>query len=69
MVIPNLLILGFPKCGTTSVADTLDQHPDAVAAFPNRATHHFTHFYTMNTQLIRVSTLATHYKKAAASNK
>ena len=29
MTWPNVYLLGAPKCGTTSLADGLDQHPDA----------------------------------------
>ena len=28
MTLPNLILAGFPKCGTTSVAETLVRHPD-----------------------------------------
>lgn len=40
--LPNLVIAGFPKCATTSVAATLAAHPDVCGAFP----HHGTNFFT-----------------------
>ena len=41
-LLPNFVMPGFPKCGTTSVAETLTDHPDVVGAFPHRASHFFT---------------------------
>jgi hypothetical protein len=42
MTLPNLVLAGFPKCGTTSVAETLVRHPDVCGAFPHLRTRHFT---------------------------
>lgn len=42
LLLPTLLLPGFPKCGTTSVAETLSGHPDVTVARPHRATHYFT---------------------------
>ncbi len=34
--LPNLLIIGAAKCGTTSLHFYLDQHPDVFMARPDR---------------------------------
>lgn len=42
MTLPNLILAGFPKCGTTSVAETLVRHPDVGGSFPHLRTRYFT---------------------------
>jgi hypothetical protein len=42
---PNFFIVGAPKCGTTSLADYLNQHPDVY--FPKRKE---IHFFDVNTK-------------------
>ena len=42
MALPNLILAGFPKCGTTSVAETLVRHPDVCGSFPHLRTRYFT---------------------------
>lgn len=63
--LPNLLIPGFPKCGTTSVAETLSGHPDVSTAKPHRATHFFTpRFYDRSVPLAPVSEYAEHFARS-----
>jgi len=38
MTLPNFLILGAPKCGTTSLYSYLGQHPDIFMCFPKEPT-------------------------------
>lgn len=38
MTLPNFLILGAPKCGTTSLYSYLAQHPDVFMCFPKEPT-------------------------------
>ncbi len=38
MTLPNFLILGAPKCGTTSLYSYLGQHPDVFMGFPKEPT-------------------------------
>jgi hypothetical protein len=40
---PNLFILGAPKCGTTSLAAYLDQHPDVVVSTPKETQYFLTY--------------------------
>ena len=42
MALPNLVLAGFPKCGTTSVAETLVRHPEVCGSFPHLRTRYFT---------------------------
>src|SRR3954454_20333199 len=43
-VLPNYLIVGAPKCGTSSLARWLEQHPD-VYMVPEKELHFFTGFW------------------------
>src|SRR5437660_862466 len=38
MTLPNFLILGAPKCGTTTLWAYLKQHPDIFLCFPKEPT-------------------------------
>ncbi|GBG00545.1 hypothetical protein Rsub_13332 [Raphidocelis subcapitata] len=45
---PHALILGYPKCATTSLWHYLDQHPQALASHPKEP-HYFTRCYSTPT--------------------
>ena len=65
-VLPNLILPGFPKCGTTSVAETLVGHPAVCGAFPHRATHHFTPLlYDKNTSLGSPDDYSAHFSTSS----
>ena len=60
--LPNLVLPGFPKCGTTSVTETLIGHPSVAGALPHRATHYFTpHLYDRDAVLAPVDKYARNY--------
>lgn len=44
---PNFFILGAPKCGTTSIADWLSDHPNVFMA-PDKEPHFFNSDYVVN---------------------
>jgi hypothetical protein len=66
MTLPNLVLAGFPKCGTTSVAETLVRHPDVCGAFPHLRTRHFTPLlYDPAAVLPSTDDYARHYGRCA----
>jgi hypothetical protein len=66
MTLPNLILAGFPKCGTTSVAETLVRHPDVCGSFPHLRTRYFTPLlYDPAAVLPPVAKYAEHYARCA----
>lgn len=64
MPLPNLVLAGFPKCGTTSVADTLVRHPQVCGSFPDLRTRYFTPLlYDAAAALRPVAEYADHYRR------
>jgi hypothetical protein len=64
MTLPNLILAGFPKCGTTSVAETLVRHSDVCGSFPHLRTRYFTPLlYDPNAVLPPVAEYAGHYAR------
>jgi hypothetical protein len=66
MTLPNLILAGFPKCGTTSVAETLVRHPDVCGSFPHLRTRYFTPLlYDPDAVLPPVAAYAEHYARCS----
>jgi hypothetical protein len=66
MTLPNLILAGFPKCGTTSVAETLVRHPDVCGSFPHLRTRYFTPLlYDPDAVLPSAAEYADHYARCA----
>lgn len=64
MTLPNLILAGFPKCGTTSVAETLVRHPEVCGSFPHLRTRYFTPLlYDPSAVLPPVAEYAAHYSR------
>jgi hypothetical protein len=64
VTLPNLVLAGFPKCGTTSVAETLVRHPDVCGAFPHLRTRHFTPLlYNPAAELPSTDDYARHFRR------
>jgi hypothetical protein len=58
------VLAGFPKCGTTSVAETLVRHPEVCGAFPHLRTRHFTPLlYDAAAELPSTDDYARHYRR------
>jgi hypothetical protein len=47
MALPNLLIMGAPKCGTTALAEYLDAHPDACMSYVKETYYFLDPDYTL----------------------
>lgn len=67
--LPNLLLVGFPKCGTTTVAESLNRHSEVSLALPHRATHHYTPLLYRGrpSELPSLSEYAKHYLHGVGS--
>jgi hypothetical protein len=68
-VLPNLVLAGFPKCGTTSVAETLVRHPDVCGSFPHLRTRYFTPLlHDPDALLPPLESYAEHYRRWAGEH-
>lgn len=59
MTLPNFLIIGAMRSGTTSLADTLSQHPDVV--IPSKEPHFFS-FEGKSTDIPKITTTIAEYQ-------
>ncbi len=51
-VLPDFLIVGAQRCGTTSMFKTLVQHPDVVRPFLRKGVHYFDKSYDRGEMLV-----------------